>query len=81
MTNLGVNWIDLRDLTIAGVNWTAREGRPDAASAASTPTTLTDMTMCYHGRRNLKSTLAPRIGRFPEGLLTSELFNSYADTE
>jgi hypothetical protein len=39
------------------------------------------MTMCYHGRRNLKSTLAPRIGRFPEGLLTSELFNSYADTE
>jgi len=27
---------------------------------------FTDLTICYHGQSNLKSSLAPRKGRFPE---------------
>lgn len=41
---------------------------------------FTDLTICYHGQSNLKSSLAPRKGRFPEGFSVRTRLDSYLES-
>jgi hypothetical protein len=41
---------------------------------------FTDLSICYHGQSNLKSSLAPRKGRFPEDFSVRAFLDSYLDS-
>ena len=41
---------------------------------------FSDLTICYHGQSNLKSSLAPRKGRFPEDFSVRTHLDSYSDS-